>query len=155
MTLSESKEELTAVAASHGWSLENIVVSELVPSEESLRTDEQYTMFHPSETELGETTNAILATFWRTPSSLLLTEDGQGLHRHASVVEKGPAPVREIRELTGRRWLLLDAQAVVTRLNRLLVGWANYFCLGPVSKAYQRVDHHVGYRLRQWLCAKH
>jgi RNA-directed DNA polymerase len=62
---------------------------------------------------------------------------------------------RGISELTSRRWLLLDAQDVVTRLNQLLVGWANYFCLGPVSKAYQRVNHHVCYRLRQWLCAKH
>ena len=23
------------------------------------------------------------------------------------------------------------------RLNRMLAGWANYFCLGPVSKAYR------------------
>src|SRR5207249_12018225 len=35
---------------------------------------------------------------------------------------------REISEITSRRWLLLDAKAVVTRLNRLLAGWANYFC---------------------------
>jgi hypothetical protein len=36
-----------------------------------------------------------------------------------------------------------------------LVGWANYFCLGPVSKAYRVVDAHARHRLRQWLCAKH
>ena len=41
------------------------------------------------------------------------------------------------------------------RLNRMLVGWANYFCLGPVSKAYRAVDRHTGRRLRQWLCRKH
>jgi circadian clock protein KaiC len=60
VTLSESAEELNAVAASHGWSLEKINVRELVPSEDSLRPDDQYTMFHPSEIELGETTRAIL-----------------------------------------------------------------------------------------------
>jgi hypothetical protein len=43
----------------------------------------------------------------------------------------------------------------VTRLNRLLVGWANYFCLGPVSKAYRAVDIHVCWRLRQWLSVEH
>lgn len=62
---------------------------------------------------------------------------------------------REVSELTRRRWLLVDVEDRVDCLNRLLVGWANYFCLGPVSPAYGAVDHHVRYRLRQWLCRKH
>jgi hypothetical protein len=62
---------------------------------------------------------------------------------------------REISEVTSRRWTLLDPAERVARLNRMLVGWANYFCLGPVSKAYRAVDAHARYRLRQWLCAKH
>jgi hypothetical protein len=62
---------------------------------------------------------------------------------------------REISELTRRRWLLLDTEDRVERLNRLLVGWSNYFCLGPVSKAYRSVDRHARRRLRQWLCRKH
>jgi RNA-directed DNA polymerase len=37
----------------------------------------------------------------------------------------------------------------------MLVGWANYFWLGPVSKAYHAIDAHARYRLRQWLCSKH
>jgi circadian clock protein KaiC len=60
VTLSESAEELLAVAASHGWSLDGITIRELVASEESLRPDDHYTMFHPSEVELGETTRTIL-----------------------------------------------------------------------------------------------
>jgi len=62
---------------------------------------------------------------------------------------------RTIREMTSRRWLLMDATERVDKLNRMLVGWSNYFCLGPVSKAYRTVHHHVRHRLRQWLCAKH
>src|SRR5687768_5006368 len=60
VTLSETKEELGAVAKSHGWSLDAIHVFELIASEESLNADPQYTMYHPAETELGETTAAIL-----------------------------------------------------------------------------------------------
>lgn len=60
-----------------------------------------------------------------------------------------------ISDLTARRMLLLEADLVVQRLNRLLVGWGNYFCLGPVSKAYCAVDGHTRHRLRRWLCEKH
>jgi group II intron reverse transcriptase/maturase len=60
-----------------------------------------------------------------------------------------------ISELTGRDQTLLDQETVVGKLNRSMIGWANYFYLGPVSKAYQAVDQHARMRLLQWLCAKH
>ena len=56
---------------------------------------------------------------------------------------------------TGRNKILLDQQTVVGTLNRMMIGWANYFCLGPVSKAYRVVEEHARKRLRQWLRAKH
>lgn len=56
---------------------------------------------------------------------------------------------------TGRNRTQLDHTAVVTKLNRMMTGWANYFCLGPVSKAYRAVDRHARRRLRWWLCHKH
>jgi RNA-directed DNA polymerase len=62
---------------------------------------------------------------------------------------------REISERTNRRSFLLSPDAQVARLNRMLVGWSNYFCLGPVSQAYRSVDQHVAVRLRQWLRRKH
>ena len=61
----------------------------------------------------------------------------------------------EIRETTDRRWLGTEAEDRVARPNRLLLGWSNYFCLGPVSRAYRALDRHGSNRLRQWLCAKH
>jgi RNA-directed DNA polymerase len=60
-----------------------------------------------------------------------------------------------IGEQTSRRFLLLEAKEMVVRLNRQLRGWANYFCLGPVSRAYRAVDSYVTNRLRRWLCKKH
>jgi len=62
---------------------------------------------------------------------------------------------REISAMTGRRWVLLPVEDQVARLNRLLTGWSNYFCIGSVSAAYRAVDYHARGRLRQWLCRKH
>lgn len=61
VTLSETKQELLAVAASHGWSLDGVEIVELVAQEKELDPDNQYTMFQPSEIQLGETTRAILS----------------------------------------------------------------------------------------------
>jgi len=61
ITLSETREELQEVADSHGWSLDGITIRELVPSETALHPEEQYTMFHPADVELSETTKTILA----------------------------------------------------------------------------------------------
>jgi len=63
--------------------------------------------------------------------------------------------IARISEMTSRRTLLKDAQEMTVGLNRLLRGWANYFCLGPVSDVYHAVDAHVTSRLRRWLCEKH
>jgi RNA-directed DNA polymerase len=61
----------------------------------------------------------------------------------------------EVSEQTQRSTLGDPVEEVVAGLNRKLRGWANYFCLGPVSKAYRAVDSHARHRLRQWLCRKH
>lgn len=63
--------------------------------------------------------------------------------------------IREISEATSRRWLLLEAEMVVKGLNEKLTGWAEYFKLGSVSKAYRALDMHTSFRLRRWLCGKY
>ena len=62
---------------------------------------------------------------------------------------------RRISELTEARYGFLEQDVVVGRLNRLVVGWSNYFILGQVSPAYAAVDRHATRRLRRWLCRKH
>ena len=61
----------------------------------------------------------------------------------------------DVSEQTQRSTLGQPTEEKVAELNRKLRGWANYFCLGPVSKAYRVVDSHTRQRLRQWLCRKH
>ena len=58
ITLSETEDELRANAASHGWSLDGIHICELQPAE-NIRPEEQYTLFHPSEIELGDLSRAV------------------------------------------------------------------------------------------------
>jgi circadian clock protein KaiC len=60
VTLSETKDELVAVAKSHGWSLEGLSLFELSSIEERLSPEAQSTLLHPSEVELNQTTQLIL-----------------------------------------------------------------------------------------------
>jgi circadian clock protein KaiC len=60
LTLSETIKELHSVARSHGWSLDPIMIHEQLVGEEMLSEEEDLTLFHPSEIELGETVKNLL-----------------------------------------------------------------------------------------------
>ena len=49
----------------------------------------------------------------------------------------------------------MEAGEMVRTINRTLKGWANYFTLGAVSKAYSQIDMYVLNRLYRWACRKH
>jgi KaiC/GvpD/RAD55 family RecA-like ATPase len=55
ISMSETRNELQAVAVTHGWSLDGIEICELVPPDAAEGDDNRQTMFGPSEVELGET----------------------------------------------------------------------------------------------------
>src|ERR1700719_5006527 len=59
VTLSETLTELQDVAASHGWSLEGIDFLELNSLSDRLQEEANYTVYHPSDVELGETVKRI------------------------------------------------------------------------------------------------
>ena len=60
VTLSESKLELEQVAHSHGWPTDLLQIYEMVPPQDDLNPEAQYTVFHPSDVELADTITAIL-----------------------------------------------------------------------------------------------
>jgi circadian clock protein KaiC len=64
VTLSETATELRTVATSHGWSLEGIELFELV-SEEGLSPELEQSILHPSQVELGETVQGVIAAVER------------------------------------------------------------------------------------------
>jgi RNA-directed DNA polymerase len=63
--------------------------------------------------------------------------------------------IEAIHECTDRRTTWREAGDLVTQINRKLVGWSNYFSLGPVSKAYGAIEQYTQFRLRRWLCGKY
>lgn len=64
VTLSESSQELREGAQSHGWTLEDIEIFDLV-GDEGLSVNAEQSVFHPSEFELGETIRGVMAVVER------------------------------------------------------------------------------------------
>lgn len=60
ITLTESRRDLELTCQAHGWSLGGIEICDLSKSAANLSGEPESSVFHPSETELGETTKAIL-----------------------------------------------------------------------------------------------
>lgn len=60
VSLSETRAELIASAASHGWSLDGIDIFELVPPELTLDPKRDQTVLYASDLELGETVDMVM-----------------------------------------------------------------------------------------------
>jgi len=60
VTLSEASEELLTVGRVHGLNLKGIDILQLRPSEQDLKPEGQYTVFHPAEVELNDRVQTIL-----------------------------------------------------------------------------------------------
>jgi group II intron reverse transcriptase/maturase len=85
-------------------------------------------------------------TSWKT---------GRAYLAPAPATKKVQAICDTISKETRRRTTLRTEREQVRKLNQMLVGWANYFRLGYVTAAWQKVQQHACRRLRRWMRRKH
>jgi circadian clock protein KaiC len=60
VTLTETRKDLDDACESHGWTMAGIEICDLSRSPGNVSGQSEVSVFHPSETELGETTKAII-----------------------------------------------------------------------------------------------
>jgi len=152
VTLSETKAELEAVAASHGWSLENLEIVELIASERDLAADTQVTMYHPSEVELSETTKEVLGAVERVNPSRVVFDSLSEMRLLAQNSLRYRRQILALKQFfIGRNCtvLLLDdrtAEGSDTQLQSIAHGVLSLEQLAPVYGAERRRLRMVKFR---------
>ena len=144
ITLSESREELLAGAASHGWSMEGIEIFELIADEQELDGEQEITMYHPAEVELTETMRKVLDAVARVEPSRVVFDSLSELRLLAQSSLRYRRQILALKQFfTGRQTtvLLLDDLTSETsdlQLQSIAHGVITLEQLAPVYGAARR-----------------
>ncbi len=111
ITLSESRSDLAHAAASHGMSLEGIEIVELLPDEDDLLPEQQYTVFHPAEVELNDRMQRIVKEVQRVKPERLVIDALSELRMLAK------DPLRYRRQILSLKDFMSDHQCTVLLLD--------------------------------------
>jgi circadian clock protein KaiC len=118
ITLSETATELKAIAASHGWSLDHVELFQLSQSE-SLKPEDQYTLYHPAEVELGETVKVMLQMVERVQPSRVVLDSLSELKLLAR------DPLRYRRQILALKEFFAGRECTVLLLDDMTAGGAD------------------------------
>jgi circadian clock protein KaiC len=110
VALSETREEIEAVAESHGWSLENVEIFEYSAATR-LEDSDETTLFHPSEVELGEATRTMLAAVERVQPQRVVIDS------LAEVRLLAQNPLRYRRQILGLKHYFAGRKSTVLLLD--------------------------------------
>ena len=111
VTMSESRRDLLSVARGHGFQVEGVNFYELMPDEEDLRPEGQYTVFHPAEVELNNRTQNILAEVQRMKPARLVIDALSELRMLAK------DPLRYRRQILSLKEAIADFNCTVLLLD--------------------------------------
>ncbi len=137
VTLSESANELNAVAASHGWTLEGIDIFELTPADVRLGEDEQYTIFDPSEVELSDTIRAVIERVNRLNPSRVVIDSLAEFRLLAR------EPIRYRRQILALKQFFVGRHSTVLLLDDRS-GYQPDLQVQSISHGVIRLEHFVG-----------
>ena len=111
ITLSESRADLVHAANSHGLSLEQVEIVELLPNESDLLPEQQYTVFHPAEVELNDRMQRIVKEVQRVRPERLVIDALSELRMLAK------DPLRYRRQILSLKDFMADQECTVLLLD--------------------------------------
>jgi circadian clock protein KaiC len=137
ITLAESREELTDVAQSHGIDVAGIHIHEVLPTEDLLAAEQQYTTFHPSEVEMASTLKLILAAVEELKPSRIVLDSLSELQLLAD------SPLRYRRQVLALKQFFSNRQCTVLLLDDRTSSASGDLQVRSIAHGVIQLDHLV------------
>lgn len=143
VTLSETEDELREISRGHGWDLEGVTICDLQTAEQSLEAEAQYTLFHPSEVELTETTEQVLRAVERVQPQNVVFDSLSEMRLLARDSLRYRRQILALKHYFSRRGatvLLIDTQATASefQISSIAHGVLDLEQLAPVYGGQRR-----------------
>jgi circadian clock protein KaiC len=119
ITLSETESEIRQVAASHGWSLEGITLFELSSAEQTLRLNDENTLYASEDVDLKETVRVLLEKVQAVEPQRVVFDSLSEVRLLAQ------SPVRYRRQLLSLKQFFADRKCTVLLLDDHATGEAD------------------------------
>ena len=137
ITLAESREELTAVAESHGIGVDGIHIHEVLPTEDLLAAEQQYSTFHPSEVEMASTLKLILGVVEELKPSRIVLDSLSELQLLAD------SPLRYRRQVLALKQFFSKRQCTVLLLDDRTAPASGDLQVRSIAHGVIQLDHTV------------